>query len=258
MKRSLFAALLMILAALAACGGGGGDTATGGVTSPGTADVEGLWTGTYTAVGDPKVTVYGAIVKGGYAFFYDTKGILYVLPKLNGGTTVSGDITSYVPIGLHFSDDNSLQQTYHLTATASDTVIKGDYVGDGLDATFSIHPFTPYSGTPSVVAGDWQGFYVGSHSVALALTVHTNGNLAGSDSDGCVISGKITQIQPGEDIFRVTLTSTGGPLCYGEQKGLAFESSTDADGLFGHAAGTYYYMAVSSTAGGFIAALQVQ
>src|ERR1051325_2660622 len=172
MKRSLFAALLMILAALAACGGGGGDTATGGVTSPGTADVEGLWTGTYTAVGDPKVTVYGAIVKGGYAFFYDTKGILYVLPKLNGGTTVSGDITSYVPIGLHFSDDNSLQQTYHLTATASDTVIKGDYVGDGLDATFSIHPFTPYSGTPSVVAGDWQGFYVGYHSVALPLPVH--------------------------------------------------------------------------------------
>jgi hypothetical protein len=259
MRCSFVSLLLMVAFSLAACGGGGADgTASGGggTGGNGTAAVEGLWTGSYTVPGDPSVTIYGALTKGGYAFFYDTKGILYVLPRLTGSTALSGTLTSYVPVGLHF-EDGTTKQVFHLAGTASDTAITGTFTGNGITASFTLHPFTPFTGTPALAAGDWQGYYVGSHSVALALTVQPDGTFTGSDSDGCSLSGTIGQ-KASENLFPVSVTSSGGPLCYGGLDGMAFESSTDADGLFGHAAGTYYYIGVSGTHGGFIAAVKVQ
>lgn len=252
------AALLLIL--LSACGGGGsgnyGIAGSGGGTS---ANVQGTWQGAYTITGTSGTTaIYAAIAKGGYAFFYDTRGIIYVLPELTGSTTLSGNLTAFAPNGFTFADGKTVE-TFALTGTASDSLISGSFSGNGSTGKFTLTPSMPFSGNPSIVSGNWQGFYVGSGSpAAVALTMQSAGVFVGTDSNGCTLSGTLTQMT-NENLFAVTVSSSGSSsLCVGKLTGLAYESSTDASKFFGGTTGTYYYLGVSNATSAFVAELKVQ
>ena len=150
-------------------------------------------------------------------------------------------------------------ETFTITAMVSSKIITGTFTGTGNSetGTFTLAPLAAFSGNPSVVAGDWQGFYVGSGTAAVALTVQAGGTFVGNDSNGCHLSGSISTTAT-DDVFPVTVDSTGGVMCAGKLTGLAFESKHDLSGFFGRTTGTYYYVGVSNATGAFVAELKVQ
>lgn len=260
MAKSLRLVLLVLVGLLVACGGGSGNIGLAGNGSGGSssADVEGLWTGTFSISGSPSSSViYAAIVDNGFAFFYDQNGIIYVLPTFSGSNTLSGNITALAPAGIVFSNGKS-QESFAVTGTVSGSSIKGSFSGNGETGTFTLTPYAPFPSTPSIVAGAWDGFYVGTgSSTFVRLNVQSSGAFVGNDANGCNLTGTLTQVQSGtgtpEDLFTATVDSAG---CLGNLNGLAFESRTDASGLFGHTTGTYYYIIATSATSGFVAELK--
>lgn len=253
---------LLFIALLSSCGGGGGGVyggGGGGGGGGGTANVEGTWIGYYTVTGTPGNTSVTAVIQAnGSAFFYDSNGVVYVLPKLTGSTTLTGTITGYAPFGFTFGDGKT-QDNYVLAGAASDTVISGTFGGNsnGVTGSFYLTPFTAYNQTPTIVSGFWNGFYVGSSAAGVSLTVQPSGTFVGTDGNGCNLSGSLTQVQSGENLFTVSVDSTGSSSsCYGHLTGLAFESNHDYSGAFGGTLGTYYYAGVSNTSGAFVAELK--
>ena len=245
---------LIFFAALnvAACGGGGGSSSNN--SAPTTADVQGTWSGTYSiSGGSSNVPVTSVIEQGGYGFFLDSQGVLYVLPSLSGNSPVSGTVTAYAPVGYTFQNGQT-QEQFSLTATVSSSAIGGTFTGNGETGSFSLTPYTPFPGTPSIIAGQWQGYYGGSGASAVDITVNANGSFSGNDALGCSITGSFTQVG-NANLFSVSVTSTGAG-CAGNLNGLAFESSTDYFNLFGGAAGIYYYVGVSNSSAAFVAELK--
>lgn len=259
MRRSLLRLLvLMLFGCLGACGGG--DNGAIGTATPGTgakaAQVQGVWSGSLTIAGSSTSSIIFAVVtQGGDAFFFDQNGVLYVLPPVTGATTLTGDLTAFAPMGVVFGNGQSMQ-TFSVTAAVSASSIDGSFSGNGETGNFTLMPANPFNGNPSIVGGNWQGFEVGSGS-AVDLTVQPGGVFVGNDADGCNLDGSLKQLQSGQDLFTVTLTSNGSN-CPGRLNGLAFQSATDIADLFGGDQGIYYYIVVSNASGAFVAELKVQ
>jgi hypothetical protein len=248
----------LVTVLLAGCGGGGGSSGSGSSSmgDPVTYDIQSTWSGSYSISGEPAdVPVTAVIAQSGYGFFYDSNGDVYVLPTLDGGPILSGTLTAYAPKGTTFPDGKATEQ-FQVTGSVSNTTISGTFSGNGETGSFSLATFTSFTGTPSIIAGQWQGYYVGTTSSAVDITMNTNGSFTGSDADGCTISGSLTEIQS-TNIFQVSVNSVGAG-CAGQLSGLAFESSSDYNNLFGGAMGTYYYVGASNANSAFVAAFLVQ
>jgi hypothetical protein len=247
---------------LTACGGGssGNVVAVPPHSGSGTVDATGIWAGSFTIGAGPGSTAVVAVIKqGGASFFYDQSGVIYVLPNFNGGTTVTGTLTAFAPAGVTLTNGKSTE-TFTVTTTVSSGSITGTFSATDTNetGTFTLTPLIAFNGNPSLVAGDWQGFYLGSGSVAsVMLTVQAGGVFVGTDGNGCTLKGNISTAPVG-DVFPVTVDSTGGAGCAGNLTGLAFESRQDLSGFFGGTTGTYYYVGVSNATGAFVAELKVQ
>jgi hypothetical protein len=266
MGKSLRLILLVLLGLLGACGGATNYNSASGGGGSNSAVVQGTWSGTLDITGSSSSSsvIYAAIEQGGQAFFYDQDGVIYVLPQFTGNTTLTGTVIAYAPAGSTFGSSGTNHETFSVTASVSADSITGSFTGNGVTGNFSLTPFTSFNANPSIVAGNWQGFYVGSGSAALALTVQAGGAFVGTDSNGCNLNGNLTQVVSGgtaaqtpAPLFDVSVDSTGSN-CLGQLTGLAFESDSDASGLFGGTTGTYYYVGVSNASGAFIAELKVQ
>lgn len=251
------AILIALLALLSACGGGGGTAySTVPVAGSPASQVQGLWIGNLTDNGNSSSVIYAAIAQGGFAFFFGSDGTLYVLSPFNGAATQTGTLSAFAPAGSSLSNGQT-QETFAVTETVTSSSIQGSFSGNGETGTFSLVPTTPLKETPSIVAGNWQGYYLGTGSPAVAIRVQPGGIFTGNDADGCALNGAIKQLQSGQNLFGVDLDQTGS-TCLGQLKGLAFESDTDLGGLFGGTTGIYYYFGVSNASGGFVAELKVQ
>jgi hypothetical protein len=263
---SLLRRLMLIsgLCLLSACGGGStggiassstGSTGSGGSTT--TVDATGVWSGSYSIAGSSGSTDIVALIgTGSSAFFYDQAGVVYVLPTFTGGTTLSGNLLAVAPAGVTLSDGQSTE-LFTVTATVSATSITGSFTGNGETGTFTLTPLAAFGGNPSIVAGNWQGFYIGSGSTAAVdVEVQSGGTIAGSDSDGCHLTGNISA--PTDDVFPVVVTSSGNGCPGTLLVGLAFESNRDLGDLFGGTVGTYYYVTVDQGDLAFVAELKVQ
>jgi hypothetical protein len=249
------------LCLLSACGGGStggiassstGSTGSGGNT---TVDATGVWSGSYSIGASSGSTAVVAIIGAGSALFYDQAGVVYVLPTFTGGTTLSGNLVAIAPVGVTLSNGQSTE-TFAVTATVSTASITGTFTGNDETGTFTLKPFAAFGGNPAIVAGNWHGFYVGSGSTAAVdVDVQSGGIFAGTDSDGCNLTGSIAA--PTNDVFPVVVNSTGSG-CLSALTGLAFESNQDLGNLFGGTLGNYYYVAVASDGDAFVAELKVQ
>jgi len=244
----LLIALAMLL--LTACGGGGSSSSS---NVPTTADVQETWSGTYSVTGGPgNVPIMAAIEQGGYGFFFDPSGVIYVLPSLSGSTTLSGTITAYAPAGSTFPNGQT-QEQFALTGTASSSLLSGTFSGNGETGAFSLTPWV-YPAPASVIfsPGPLPGFYGGpGAAAAVDLTMNANGTFSGSDAFGCTITGSIASSNI-FNIFNVSLSSVGAG-CAGNLSGLGFLSNTDVFSSFGVGSFTAFYMGVSNGTNGFIA-----
>lgn len=253
--KSLKYLVLLAVAALVGCGGGGGSSSSSTGTNPVTYDIQGTWSGTYNISGGTANPVTAEIAQRGYGFFYDNTGVVYVLPTLDGGPVLSGTLTAYAPVGYTFQNGQTMEQ-FSVTGSVSNTTISGTFSGNGETGSFSLTATTSFTGTPSIIAGQWQGYYAGTSSSAVDITMNADGSFSGSDAFGCTITGIMTQIQSA-NLFQVTADSSGNG-CAGPLSGLAFESTSDYFNLFGGASGTYYYVGVSNTSNAFVAEFLAQ
>ena len=254
--------LVMAAALLTGCGGGGGGYSSS--TPPAPIPVQGVYFGTYSINGTPGSTpVYGAIQSGGYGYFADTQGVSYVLSSLTDSGSYSGTLTAYAPPGQTFPTGSSTA-SFSVSGGASDngsyvTAVSGSFTGSGESGSFTINyqPITINALSLNALAGSYSGYYWGSGSTSIALTVNASGSFSGSDGYGCQLSGTLTPV-PGYDLVQVTASSTGQPVCAGALSGLGFESTQDLSGQFSHAAGTYVYVGASNAKAGFAAELKLQ
>ncbi|HYW93077.1 MAG TPA: hypothetical protein VFA95_11580 [Gammaproteobacteria bacterium] len=268
MKRHLRIALTValgtaLIAPLAGCGGGGGSSSGGASSTPTTKTIaaEGVYSGSYTMSGTSQpISVYGAILPNGYAYFGDSQGALYVLPNGIKTGSFSGTLTAYAPIGEVFANGQS-QTSFSLNGKAQDngsvvTDVSGSFSGAGESGNFTLNRQGISSNATSLpkLAGSYSGYYWGSGSAAIALTVASDGTVTGNDAYGCTITGKMSVVS-GEDLVKIQADSTGSPSCVGSVSGLGFVASNDISGLFGGASGTYIYVGASNSTVGFVAEL---
>ncbi len=254
--------ILVSMVLLAGCGGGGGGYSSS--TPPAMIPVQGVYFGSYTINGTSGSTpVYGAIQSGGYGYFANTQGVTYVLSSLTDSGTYSGTLTAYAPPGQTFPSGQNMAN-FSVSGTATDngsyvTAVSGSFTGSGESGSFTINyqPITTNALSLSALAGSYSGYYWGSGSTSIALTVNASGSFSGSDGYGCQLSGTLTPV-PGYDLVQVTASSTGQPVCAGALSGLGFESTQDLSGQFSHAAGTYVYVGASNAKAGFAAELKLQ
>lgn len=259
-EQAVFALGMALL--LAGCGGGGGGY--GGSSGSTPIPIQGVYFGSYTITGTPGSTaVYGAIQSGGYGYFADTQGVTYVLSGLTYSGAYSGTLTAYAPPGQVFPTGSHMA-TFNVSGNATDngsyvTAVSGNFTGSGESGSFTINyqPLSSNALTLSMLTGSYSGYYWGSSSTSLSLTVNASGSFSGNDGYGCQISGSLTPV-PGYDLVQVAVTSTGQPVCGGALSGLGFESGQDLSGQFSHVAGTYVYVGVSNAKAGFAAELKLQ
>ena len=247
--------LVLATLMLAACGGGG-SASSSSPPPPSPVNVQGLWSGTYSIQGGTQnVELIGMIMQGGDAVFYDPNGISYILPPFSGGATVSGTMAAFPESGTTLPN-GQIQESFTVNGSVSTASIAGTFSNASESGTVSVTPFTPtFTGTPTIVAGQWQGSYEGGMQTAVDITVQANGSFSGSDAFGCQLSGTVTQVGTA-NLFTVSANSVAlagsGSQCLGSVHGLAYESSVDEFGTAGSAKGTYYYADVFNAMGAVV------
>ncbi|MDE2023822.1 MAG: hypothetical protein KGL00_09780 [Gammaproteobacteria bacterium] len=250
-----FLGLIVLLGFFSGCGNGGSSA-----PPPPPIPVQGIYYGQYTVTGAASpVDVYGAIDSGGFAYFADEYGTLYVLPTITDTGTLGGTMTAYASAGQTFSNGQSVT-TFQVNASiSSDGVfVSGEFSQTGETGTFQLNyePLTISNVTAS--AGVYQGFYWGNGgNTAITLTLSPNNTFSGTDGFGCQISGAITPI-PGYNLFTVTADSTGQAVCAGNVSGLGFAGTDDLTGQFGGVPGVYFYVGAANAKAGFTAEFKAQ
>lgn len=263
MRNLIFVARGLAIAAVAAvllsgCGGGSSG-GSGGSTS--SVSAQGVYFGSYTVSGvQGKVSVFGAILANGYAYFGDSQGALYVLPSGIKSGSFGGALKAYAPIGQVFANGQNIV-TFSLSGNAAAsggdvTSISGAFSGAGESGTFNIGYQNVSQNTVSLSAlvGTWQGYYWGSGSTSISLTVNSDGTFSGNDGLGCSITGRVSVVA-GSDLVKANATSSGNSNCVGAVTGLGFVDNSDLGGFFGNANGTYLYFGASNPNAGFVAEL---
>jgi len=237
---------------VSACGGEGDTTST-------EVSVEGNWSGTVAPAGATySRAAFALIERNATALFYDEYGIVYRMPRLDGAYTFGGTVRAYAPIGYRFSSD-APDATYDIEGSAADSQITGALHNDSGTGQLTLGPFDTFKKTASVTDGQWMGYYITPTPYFVGLVVDAQGAVSGDDVLGCHLSGHIRQHSGGENLFDVTIASTGPrPVCGTEFKGMAHETDYDTFGYFKQEPGTYYYMVVIGGSSAFAAEFKVQ
>lgn len=255
MKKDLRFYLPFVLAVLlSGCGGGSG-------SGPATADIQGLWSGTYgQASSTTKTPLYAIVAADGSVSFFDNQGYVFLLPA---SATLDGTVTADAPFFGSFEVNGKFlnQTTATLTSSGSAASLTGSFgFSDGTVDQFSLTPYKPFTGKPSVnTTSNWTGIdlepTVGASRSTPGIGISVGGGTASggaiSGADGsCSVSGEIDQVAAGENLFTVTYQLTGSNAgCNVGYDGFAFESTKDLTGVFNNAKGTYYYMVLSNPSG---------
>jgi hypothetical protein len=247
--------LALVALLLTACGGGGGSSSSGGASQPPPpTGVTGLWAGS-ASLQDMPSSVTGAILQNGPGFFFDSSGDIYILPTLTGSSTFSGTLSAFAVDPRDLPGGNP-SYFFNVTGTVVEQAgtainIQGNFTDPTyttIGGTFSLTPDIPYPGTVSVagLAGQWDGYYGVEDATSVVLNVNSQGIFTGNDADGCPLSGTLTQVQAGLNLYQITLTSSIPTTCHQNLTGLGFEGTSDILGEFGGAQGSYFYMGIAN------------
>lgn len=257
MNRSAILVMLLAAAALAGCGSSSKSSAP---PTPILEVVPGPWAGTYNLNGGSQIAVAGAISAGGFGYFADSQGNIFMLQSVPNtapftsiliGTPAPGTnfpiVSGVVPFivkGTYASSGTSTSMQATLTSYAM-VGSPPTTTATGLNGNFTLNTNTPYSSTPSLAGlqGQWDGYYLGKTPAAVALNFAGNGSFTGNDANGCTLAGTLVQQDPQTNLFYVNWTASGSG-CPGVMNGLGFLSSAPISGNFGGAAGTYLELGI--------------
>ena len=265
--------LPLLVATIAGCGGSGSSSSS--TPTPILEVVPGPWSGTYSLNGGSKVAAIGAISAGGFGYFADTQGNVFLLQSVPNTTPFTSTLIGSPASGTNFpvvsgvvtflvngtytssSTSTSMQATIQSFVPATSTNFGITYTG--LNGNFALNTSAPYSAKASLAGlqGQWDGYYLGKPSTAVALSFAANGTFTGSDANGCTLSGSLVQQDPQTNLFYVNFTASGSG-CPGVMNGLGFLSSSPVSANFGGASGTYLELGVFGLSVAYTAELKLQ
>ena len=220
---------------LAACGGGGGG---GGIVGGGggivvvDASVGGIWEGTATSDLEPGVvyTVVGIATEDGRLRLFVEDLTLIVdaeASQLAGNLTtdgddVSGDVQVWASLGFTFANGETTDMATFSGTVDERTSLSGTWTAStGETGTFDLTYLPLYERGSSLAAmeGMWTSFDENDNPYGNYM-VDANGNITGSDVQGCQFSGAITIIDAAYNVYEVTLTISMCGALDGQYSGL--------------------------------------
>lgn len=231
MKRLLSMVLILIPMSIAlwACGGGGGSDTS---TSPQTQPIAGIWNGTLTSnVAHQTYSVTGIIAELGNARFINlTNGAQYSCVVSTSGNSFSAPGTAYATFGNVFLDGSHVGIVNISGSFSPKGSMTGTYSGTGDSGSFSLN-YSPLYETPSSLSslsGTWTGtVIVGSGPTSnVTIIIDSNGNLSGSSTAGCVISGNAGIIDSSYNAYIFNLVISNCVAENGTYSGLGAVTST--------------------------------
>lgn len=205
--KSLYLVLALSLTLLSGCLSD--DKGDGEASNP--SSVNGFWSGSFTEVGVGAFDMRGFLQDGKIAF-NDSNGDFY-----NGNYTMNG---------------NNFTGTVLNVYSGVTSTINGQINGKNISANFSYHgqhagslslsydEFYSKSTSLTDLTGSWS--YT-SGPVSRELTIFPNGAFEGSNSNGCILSGKFENIDS-KNVFKYYLSITGCGT--GQFNGFAFLGDT--------------------------------
>ena len=272
-KLSRVLVLPLLVASIAGCGGSSSSSSS--TPTPILEVVPSAWSGAYSLNGGSKVPVTGAISAGGFGYFADTQGNIFLLQSVPNTTPFTSTLIGSPASGTNFpvvsgvvtflvngtytstSTSTSMQATFQSFDPVTSTNLGTTYTG--LNGDFTLNTSTPYSAKPSLAGmqGQWDGYYLGKPATAVALSLATNGTFTGNDANGCALSGSLVQQSPQTNLFYVNFTASGSG-CPGVMNGLGFLSSSPVSANFGGASGTYLELGIFGLNVAYTAELKLQ
>lgn len=222
--------LALAVAALTVTACGGGSSSTTPASPPtGAATTPGVWKGTITSTTTSQsASVVALTGADGHSFWMTTDGRVW-----SGQVPMTGDhftttFSGHMYEGAHFPDGTnhgtaSMMIDHHSASTTS-----GRYVGNGDTGTFEMVP-SPMWIRPAAL-GTVAGVYTRttSNGYAMTMTIGANGQLFGSDSRGCVISGTVDIPDPTHNMHRIDATVTSCGSLDGHYQGMGTLLDADA------------------------------
>jgi len=261
--------LLILSTLLAGCGGTlsdtytnnvGGGTSGCGMSSP---TLEGIYLGPFTTPGGGTTQVFGAVLPTGVGLFADVSGDVYVLPSITNPAAISGTLDGYAGTGHSFSN-NMKTIGYGFTGAASTPdssciyeSITGEASTGGLQGAMSVsYQSVSASAQPlSILGGSYSGYYLGSMA-SINLTISNTGVIAGSDNNGCMISGQLTPEDGNLDLFAISADIGGSAPCQGNLSGIAYVDMVDRANVFAAPSNYILYMGMANASVGVMMEVQ--
>ena len=210
-----------------ACGGGSQDASTGpgGNALPG-----GVWTGQIVAPGEVQL-VAAVTTDGGEFRVLDlaTQGQFAGTITVNGNSA-TGSGLGWAGDGATWMDGSSLT-TLNITGAVTERQrISGDWTaGSGETGTYTLAYNSIHARASSLakLAANW---FFTDGTYALAVSINGNGDITGSDTDGCVLNGSASIPDAAFNTYALTIDLSSCGAVSGRYQGLAYLADTQAEG----------------------------
>jgi hypothetical protein len=257
MNASSTCALTLAVAwALTACSGGGTDpgtnTDTGGVTPPtaGKSTATGVWQGTISSnSGTPAVRMMALTAPNGHSVWMTTDGRVWNGQLPMTGAQFDATMSGYMYPGSHFADGSNFgPATMRMDHTGSGW--SGTYDGNGDAGSFSVAMSAMWERPASL--DSVAGVYTRTTSIGytMTLTITQSGELAATDSRGCVISGSVSVPDASRNLYELDATVTSCGVFDGTYHGMGTLLDADAMRDWSESMGCFQYGSGGMMGGG--------
>lgn len=238
----IFVLFLVLMAA--ACGGddGGGSSVPPPAPEP---DMSpgGIWYGTAQSDFSGTTDVVGLVTEAGQGIIIELDtASMYTTSLSVDGAQYSGELRGYAAPGYVFPDGSTLATGSMEGDIEERNRLSGSFTLAGSGGSFDLHyDRDSYEQTASlaIATGTWG--YQLSSGYSVSVGINANGQLFGSDSDGCQFNGSISIPDGDYNAYAIQITVSSCPGVNGDYSGLGMilhDPDIDADYiLFGLATG---------------------
>lgn len=227
-KLVLACSMPLIAAAMASCTADGGFTEAPIIINESAA---GIYTGTFTSTAGAEPVDYqvtGIISQAHIGQFIIAESDRHYSGRLNVfGSDLTGTLTQYRGVQDRFFGIDGVDSIAFDGRVAESDTIVADYSGENDEGSLALAYDPSYETDSSLdkTSGIWM--YSGAAGYTVTLTIEANGDIFGSDTNGCVYSGLISILDEDYNVYRVVVMISECGLINDEYPGLAFLSDFD-------------------------------
>jgi len=218
----------LIAVAIASCDADGGFTEAPIIINESPA---GIYQGTFTSTVAAEPVDYqvtGIVSQAHIGQFIAAESDRHYSGKLNViGSDLFGTLNQYRGVQDRFFGIDGVDPIAFDGRVAESDTIAADYSGDNDEGSLALAYDPSYETESSLdkTSGIWT--YSGAAGYTVTLTIEFDGDIFGSDTNGCVYSGLISVLDSSYNAYRAVVLITECGLVNDEYNGLAFLSDFD-------------------------------